>query len=401
VLNIEKETRIHSLDSIRGIAAIIVVFFHSIVSFPTIYDAQNLNTHGSWLLKLFTYTPLHLLWAGHEAVLLFFVLSGFVLSLPFIRGNAPNYKNYAIKRFCRIYIPYIIIMLIYMVVITALGDYEPIASLSKQFNGRWAKPITLSDVNSTVFMLGLNIGNINGVVWSLIHELRISLIFPIIIWMVIKLDSKLALGLGLTGCTLLRLVLFYIGKKISNPELSFTVLYFSSTAYYIAFFYFGAVLAKEVNKAKSFVQRLKPFEKFTLLIASFTIISFDWIFPHFDKLIAKKGIVYNLVFDAVGEWIIALGIVMLFAIVLGSPLANNILTTRPLVWLGKVSYSVYLVHVMVIMLSARYLSQLIPMKAALLLCPILTLPLAALAYRYIEAPAMRLGKRLTSGSKGR
>lgn len=399
MLNIEKENRIHSLDSIRGVAAIIVVFYHSIVSFPLIYDAQNLKTNGSFLLDLFTYTPLHILWAGHEAVLLFFVLSGFVLSLPFLKGTAPKYNHYVIRRICRIYIPYLIIMFIYIGVITLLGNYNPISGLSPQFNGRWAHPVTLESMKSVVFMQGLDIGNINGVVWSLIHEMRISIIFPLIILIVMKLDSRLALGIGLTGGMILRLGLYYLSKQMQDPQEAFNIAYFSSTAYYIAFFFFGAVLAKESDKARKLVQKLKPYQKLILFLVALTTISFRWVFPGFYEIGDKGPIVYSLLNETAGEWIIGIGIVLLLSLVLGSSLANRILTKKPLVWLGKVSYSIYLVHVMVIMLSARYLSHIIPIEVALLLSPILTLPIAGLAYRFIEAPAMALGKRLTSGAR--
>ena len=43
--------------------------------------------------------------AGHEAVIFFFVLSGFVLSIPFYRRFVP-YTPWIIKRCCRIYLPY-------------------------------------------------------------------------------------------------------------------------------------------------------------------------------------------------------------------------------------------------------------------------------------------------------
>jgi len=43
---------------------------------------------------------------GLEAVIVFYVLSGFVLAITAARINAPSYTAFTVKRFCRIYIPY-------------------------------------------------------------------------------------------------------------------------------------------------------------------------------------------------------------------------------------------------------------------------------------------------------
>ena len=45
---------------------------------------------------------------------------------------------------------------------------------------------------------------------------------------------------------------------------------------------------------------------------------------------------------------------------------------------------------MVIMLAARYLSELLPMQIAILLSPVITLPIAALVNKFVEQPAIRL-----------
>lgn len=350
-------------------------------------------------MNLFTFTPLHILWAGHEAVLLFFILSGFVLSLPFVRKQAVSYKFYAIRRICRIYIPYIAIMMLYVAVITYLGDYSPIPGLSKQFNARWAHPVTMDSLKSIVLMQGFDMANTNGVVWSLIHELRISLIFPLIILMLMKLGTWLGLGIGVPLVMLLRFGLFYLSKQTQDPQLAFTYAFLSSTAYYTPFFFFGAALAKNFDKVRDVMLKLRPYQKLILTLVAFTVICFRWVAPEFYEIGHGGPVLYGMLIETAGEWIISLGIILLFSIVLGSPLADYVLTRKPLIWLGKVSYSLYLMHVMVIMLSARYLSQYMPMELVLFLPPILSLPLAGLTYRFIEAPAMELGKRLTTVKK--
>lgn len=74
-----------SFDGLRGVAAVVVLIHHSLLTVPSLASAYYPTTvtaiawSKSWLI---TYTPLHLIWAGTEAVCLFFILSGFVLTLP-------------------------------------------------------------------------------------------------------------------------------------------------------------------------------------------------------------------------------------------------------------------------------------------------------------------------------
>ncbi|WP_368259248.1 acyltransferase family protein, partial [Blautia wexlerae] len=73
--------RLRSLDGLRGLAAVIVLVHHALLVIPALaapYYGQTVQPGLPWLL---VHTPLHLLWAGTEAVYLFFILSGLVLTL--------------------------------------------------------------------------------------------------------------------------------------------------------------------------------------------------------------------------------------------------------------------------------------------------------------------------------
>lgn len=390
--------RIHSLDSIRGIASFIVVLFHCLISFPLFYNAFNYQQFKNGFVELLTNTPLHTIWAGPEAVLVFFVLSGFVLSLPFLReGNKPAYGRFIVKRICRIYIPYIVIMLFYTLLITSLSDYRNIEALSPAFNGRWDHPITLKAVVSTVLMLDFDIGNINGVIWSLIHEMRISIVFPIMMFFVRKLDWKLFLPLGIGLTLFANEAVVRIAQTYLSGNTAQIVTSFGNTLYYVPFFILGAGFAKYRGAVCARIGRLKPALKPLLLLLSIVLITFRWVFYQLQVYAISSNHPKALMLTE--DIVTALGIVLLFAFVLSSVKAEWFLTRKIFIWLGKISYSLYLVHVFVIMLCARYLSGLIPLQAAILAAPVLALPIAALAYKYIEKPAMDLGKRLTSKSR--
>src|SRR6476619_1096697 len=101
------QTRVTQLDGLRGIAALVVVACHIISTLPAIGGVFSdrtvaLTTAGTWAV----FSPLHVLWNGTPAVHVFFVLSGYVLVLPFTRpGAAASWAQYYAKRFFRLYLP--------------------------------------------------------------------------------------------------------------------------------------------------------------------------------------------------------------------------------------------------------------------------------------------------------
>ncbi|MFT4758851.1 MAG: peptidoglycan/LPS O-acetylase OafA/YrhL [Paraglaciecola sp.] len=84
---------IHYLDSIRGIAAMMVMVFHFL----------NWRWVDTTQVKAITF-----IFNGSNAVSFFFVLSGFVLSYPYIHfGRKIKYGNYLKKRILCLYPAYI------------------------------------------------------------------------------------------------------------------------------------------------------------------------------------------------------------------------------------------------------------------------------------------------------
>lgn len=80
----ETSRKLVPLEGLRGIAAAIVVLYHLVLGFTA--QGVNLVPHGHGALDLLTQFGLGLL-NGGAAVSVFFVLSGFILSLPFSRDR--------------------------------------------------------------------------------------------------------------------------------------------------------------------------------------------------------------------------------------------------------------------------------------------------------------------------
>ena len=163
------QKRYEQLDSLRGCAALSVLAFHYVTRF-------NISKKFAFITQR---TPLRLFCAGHEPVILFFVLSGFVLSLPYLSKRSVPYHNYVLKRVFRIYAAYFV-MLVFAVPLRGLLYSGGISGLSENFNNGWLPP---ADDTEAVLAHMLLIGEFdaihyNGVVWTLTHEMRISLLFP-------------------------------------------------------------------------------------------------------------------------------------------------------------------------------------------------------------------------------
>src|SRR5436190_7477721 len=164
--------RYQQLDSLRGLAACSVVLLHATNILPAIYD----NPHPLWWLNS---TPLALLRAGYPSVIFFFILSGYVLALPFLKGPIA-YWPFIARRVCRIWIPYAAAMVVSIA--CALWFYPThISGLSRWANQTVPFP-SLRLLLNHVFLIGsFDSQTYNRVFWSLVYEMRISLIFPLLV----------------------------------------------------------------------------------------------------------------------------------------------------------------------------------------------------------------------------
>ena len=84
-----KNIKLQKLEAIRGFSALYVVFFHML--------PQEIIFLGINVGFLFRF--------GSEAVIMFFILSGFVIKYSWEKSSNKSFKKYFLRRFLRIYIP--------------------------------------------------------------------------------------------------------------------------------------------------------------------------------------------------------------------------------------------------------------------------------------------------------
>lgn len=359
--------RIPGLDSIRGVAAFMVVLNH-------FYDLlPQVKIDYSWAMHN---TPLHWLVSGRFAVILFFVLSGFVLALPYRYGTAPSYGKYVVRRICRIYLPFVV------AVCVAAGFCAWLASPQPEWaSGEtdWSYAVSPALFFSHVLMQGVGMESIslNPPIWSLIYEMRISMFFPVLSVLAIRRSwwavlTAFVLGYGAAKAFVMvdGQTNFYVGQSALGA--------LCLTLYYVPFFFLGAKAAISRDVLLAGMERVP-------VMAHWGIFGVLFLLPF--GMVERFFTFTDMYFGAFALYLIfccqSFGAV------------NAVLMKPALAWLGKVSYSMYLIHLPVL-LGIVYLGH---DWVALPVLLVVALPVILVAsegmHRWVEKPSQRLGKWLT------
>lgn len=372
--------RFEELDSLRGIAAVTVIFCHFLLVFPA-FDFYHLSgRHYDFLI----YSPLHFFWAGHEAVILFFTLSGFVLCISIMKSQTFLYKSYIVKRFCRIYIPYILIMFLSVLASIQLHNHElqGVSDWTLQFWNNGISLKTFLQLGTLILFPSYVANDYNIALWSLVHEMRISIIFPIIVFVVVRIRSLysivLALGIAIIG---------YIGSVIFSNSL--LVDGFQS-AQYILMFTVGALMAYHVDSLSAWYLSLNRWMKGMLPIIGILLYTYDWWFMY-DMRIIHLSLIDDI-FSMLGS-------VIFIICAMNSNRIRHMLHRHSIHYVGSISYSIYLIHGLVLISFLYLLSSYISIAWILVLTFGMTFLFASLYYRTVEQYSIQLGRRLSKRIK--
>jgi len=375
--------RYEELDSLRGLAALAVMIGHFLLVFAPI--AQNTSDLGflDYPLNLFKYTPLHAIWGGHEAVIMFFLLSGFVLSLPFFSNRQQSYSKYVIKRICRIYIPFLVALII-AILMREIVYVSKLTNLTSYYNNLWVIPPNVSSIiHHLLFVGNYNTTRYDPILWTLVHEMRISLLFPFIMFIIAKSSWKVGLPLALA---------LSIGAEIllENVETKY-MTNFVISLHYASFFIIGALLAKYQKELKSAFSRLHGWRVMLMLVIGLCFYSFKWIGYGEDF--------HDMLMPHSGDWMTGIGASIFIIAALSSVRLSRQLQRKPLLFLGKISYSLYLYHMIILLSLIHLLNGEVETTFIVIIAFVASFGAGALSYYFIELPSIRLGKWLTGWGK--
>jgi peptidoglycan/LPS O-acetylase OafA/YrhL len=371
------DARIAALDGLRGWAAVSVMLNHIVQVLPSIWAAFLNEPHGS-LAHLITYTPVHLIWAGGEAVVLFFVLSGYVLSAPYWQGAGQSYPTFLVRRVFRIY-PAFLASCVISHIVAELAVYHPIAGASSWFSAYWHRPSGLSDLISAALMgYGPQL-NLNPALWSLICEMRISVVFPVIIWLMRRTGSWL-LPVTTAFSAICKLVAQQHSTWGPAADLWMT------TGAQVWLFVLGAELARRTPLIIEAMKSMPPIVTTFIFTSGLSMLIARWITP------LPLPISYFL--SGLGAATLIAGAVALRSVA-------QTLSSAPSQFLGRCSYSLYLFHFPVLAALAYALTPHLPLWFALTLTPPVAVAVARLSFAVIERPCMRHGRFLAGSIDAR
>ncbi|MFT2721542.1 acyltransferase family protein [Deinococcus sp. A31D244] len=418
-------SRFVQLDALRGLAALFVVFAHHVRVFDQQPGAAPEHvSQVSQVLHALRYTPLFVLWGGHEAVVIFFALSGFVLFLMLQKGGLTrtpverfakhfhpsgarrretgsgrgvgnpasfrvvnetdgtrmSYPQYALRRVLRLYPPYLLAMLVAVGLAVTLGG-RSVPGWAGQF---WHGPYTPGSVVASLLMVGrFDDQQYDFVVWSLVHEMRVSLLFPLIAWAVLAWRARVTLGVFL-GLSLLADALIYLayhGLPALLPWRSFM-----ETGHYVVIFVVGALIARQYPRLAAWTAARTRAQTWALAAAALASYCYG------GAVLPALGLDSNA-----GDLLIVPGTVLTVLLCAAHPAFQRPLAHPWLQFLGRVSYSLYLTHALVL-LTVLHLSTL-PLPWSLLLSLSLCVPVAALTYALAEQPSLTLTRRLARSAR--
>lgn len=301
--------RISSLDGLRGLAAGIVLIHHaSLIAEPWMDPA-------GW--ALLTQSPLKLLLAGSEAVMVFFVLSGMVVALPALRPGF-SWARYYPARLIRLYVP----------VIAALGAASLLVQLiprdaSTMPENSWmqdaqATSVSAGDVLSQMTLLRSNYP-IDNVLWSLRWELFFSLLLPLYLWAALRI-RRFAVP-----AAVLAVILMFVGRATGESALAYLPVFLLGTLIAVRF----ADLQAWAERPR--VRRVLPW----LAVIACALLIASWLARPITAGTTAADVLWALAGAGAG---------LLVVLALVWPGAHRVLDARPMQWLGRVSFSLYLVH---------------------------------------------------------
>ena len=292
---------------------------------------------SSWIERLVVESPARLVWAGDAAVAVFFVLSGYVLARPFLHGQGERWSRYYQRRLVRLYLP----VWAALAATALLLQVVPRVHTGYSWLDVAQTPMTWGDV--TLWHPSSFLGQL----WSLRWEVAFSLALPLYV------ASARWLGrFGLVG--LAPTILLEAGAYLGGAE----------ALMYLLVFALGCQLA--AIEAAANRRHVPP------------------------ALVAVAAVVAIAALTSRSYPLLALGALITVAVVLCSRRATRLLSTPLAEWLGRVSFSLYLVHLPIVLAWTR---APLPGWATAAAAVATSLLVAPLFYRLVEAPAQRLARR--------
>ncbi|WP_454688594.1 acyltransferase family protein [Achromobacter aloeverae] len=360
----QRASHLPSLTPLRGIAAVWVVLYHyGVLYFPSMQP----DKHTGLLNK------------GYLAVDLFFLLSGFVMAHVYRdmfsrQVDTRSYWTFLSARIARLYPLHLVVLGLFVALALVVG-------VVSYASGGPPAGIPVTGVRSllalvaNLFMLqGLHASTLswNYAAWSISLEFMAYLVFPFVLVAVWRARPRTQGALALALCAVLAGLAWWSGDDFNQWDGPTTLLRC------LPEFLLGTLLYRVyLSPARA---ALLSGDAVALGLLAMLLLTLHAKGPDLLAILLLAGLLMAVVSNRsrIGAW----------------------LNSSPLVWLGEVSYALYLVHGLVQHTTSEVLSRGLHIQdrhvlssnsslGMLVLMLGISLLLAAACYRWIEKPAQR------------
>ena len=350
--------RLQNIDGLRAIAAMSVFVQHFIG------DVSRADGAASGALYPWFYASEHSIDLGRFGVILFFLISGFVI--PFSIGGPAPLTRFAISRVFRLYPAFWLAIVCLTFLYWSAGTPASLATI-------------LANLTMGPALFGQ--GWMSGIYWTLFIEL-------IFYFMAAGLFcSRLLFNPAVVAIAAVGLVTSTAGPVLVRQYLGFG-LPVSYIGLHLSFLFSGLLLRLGMIERLKYASGWAAYLLVYQLLAVFAVADFSLM----------RGDAFILVGTAPIMWAYIFAIALfIFAVLFSVPKSNA------LVRIGSVSYSIYLFHWIV----NTSIYDFIPLTGGwgdlvtMLVCAVTTIGFSGLVFRFVEKPAIALGRSLLAWLRDR
>jgi peptidoglycan/LPS O-acetylase OafA/YrhL len=370
---------------------------------------------------------------GESGVILFFVLSGFLLFLPYAKALLlesawPSARRYYLRRIFRVVPSY------YVTLLLILAFFHPEFLNINHWHDLWT---------FLTFTMSLNLSSqVNIPFWTLAIEFQFYLLLPILAWLfslVISGDRPDRRMRKLTICLLILaiwgVVTRYLGLDVANtgptgsslPSILFNALkpyIYGDTGKYFDVFAVGMLLAMVYTfiqspsageRWKATIRQSNPFilavgvallvflplQHMTALNYGGYTLTSSFSDPHILQLV-MDWMQWQVIGYSIGYGL------CLWALLFGTAGLKRPFEGSLLRWFGSISFSLYMWHLPFMFIFIYAVVHNIHAQAwnpiaqySLFWCwtLVVIIPISAAFYRWVEKPGIRLGERLIAATQ--
>lgn len=397
------------LDGLRTIAFLSVYIFHGadvqsviaqtfeqLAAFLSVHILRRADDHNVFAQTIGKSVARTFELNGWVGVQLFFILSGFLIATLLLNEEARfgriDLRAFWIRRACRIWPLYYLCVLIGFLVMPwvdgKLRSPEVAGTVSNHllaflgFAGNWSLALRGPPMNFEI-----------GILWSVCVEEQFYLVVPLLIaWVPARFRIRVVIAL-MAAAIALR---WRLGEPGQSNQMLIQFNTFAQFDTLLSGVLLALVLGKDPKASRvGHWARWLQWPLFALIIWGLSGRQLGQVGQGLGQ--AGRELAWNPAWDFVAIWACGVGLVTVAVAVRGW--LQRFLSSTILVWLGKISYGLYMYHEVAFWLKPKVTSNLgwFPNRAVLVVIGTFatTVALAALSYYLYERPFLKLKKAWT------